>query len=145
MPSFQQTTIIGHIGQPISLRYTTSGQAVASFSVAINQGYMKDGEWQERDPLWYKVTLWGEQAERHADSNNYAFLDKGKLVMVVGEMQEPRIWERKDGTPACDLELRGRVVRLLERRQDGDSEGWKSAPTPQAAPEASEGLDDLPF
>lgn len=68
---------VGHVGKDAKLDKTQSGKAVASFSIAIDNG--KDGNGQKRDPIWIKCTLWQKMAEALAEH-----VTKGKMVAVSG-------------------------------------------------------------
>ena len=58
MPNFEHHLIVGHVGGDVTLRYTQSGVAVASFSLAVNDRRNKDAP-----PTWYRVTCWRQLAE----------------------------------------------------------------------------------
>ena len=64
MASLNKVMLIGNLGKDPEVRFTASGQAVTSFSLATSEKF-KDktsGEWVERTE-WHKVTLWGKLAE----------------------------------------------------------------------------------
>ncbi|RZF20621.1 single-stranded DNA-binding protein [Halobacteriovorax vibrionivorans] len=65
--------IFGRLGRDPELKYTTSKEAVCSFSVAIN----KD---KDSPPIWKQVSVWGELGERCS-----LFLKKGSQVFVRGQ------------------------------------------------------------
>jgi single-strand DNA-binding protein len=112
--------LIGNLGKDPEMRYTPSGQAVTSFSVAINDNYTaNDGQKMERT-IWVRVSAWGKQAET---CNQY--LHKGSKVLVEGRLTAdpasggPRIWNRQDGTPAASFEVMASTVRFLSPRTEG--------------------------
>ena len=112
---FQQINIIGNLGFDPEGRYTPSGQAVTSFSVAVSKKYTdKSGEKIEKT-TWFKVTAWGKLAEV---CNEY--LQKGSRVAVWGEMQAPNVYEKKDGTHAANLELTASKVLFLSAAKQGE-------------------------
>lgn len=79
MASLNKVILIGRIGRDPELKYTTSGQAVASLSVATDEGYTgKDGQKVEKTE-WHRVTAWGKQAEFCGK-----YLTKGRVVYVEG-------------------------------------------------------------
>ena len=78
------TTQIGNLTQPVELRFTASGRAVLSNTLAVNRRYQVNGEWQEQT-TFIPITLWGPLAENFAAS-----CDKGTRVWVTGHF-EP--WE----------------------------------------------------
>lgn len=158
--SLNKAMIIGNLGRDPEMRYTPNGQAVTQFTVAVNRNYKNQaGEWQE-ETEWFRVVVWGQQAERAAE-----YLRKGNKVYIEGRLQT-RQWEDQTGQKRYTTELVADRVANLERRpprEDGDpgftprpsgrQEG-AAAPAPAttgggAAPRADDldqtDLDDLPF
>jgi single-strand DNA-binding protein len=113
--SLNKAMIIGNLGRDPEMRYTPSGQAVTQFTVAVNRNYKdQNGEWQE-DTEWFRVVVWGQQAERSAE-----YLRKGNKVFVEGRMQT-RQWEGQDGQKRYTTELIADRVQNLERRSRDDA------------------------
>lgn len=112
---YQQTVIVGNVGNDPDLRYTQSGTSVCSFSVAINKSW-KDKQSGERrtQTTWFKVSAWGQLAET---CNTY--VKKGMLVMVTGDI-DVSAYAGNDGSPRASLELTARDVRFLTRADDAD-------------------------
>jgi len=115
--SLNKAMIIGNLGRDPEMRYTPGGQAVTQFTVAVNRSYKaQNGEWQE-ETEWFRVVVWGQQAERAAEH-----LRKGNKVYIEGRLQT-RQWEDKDGQKRYTTELVANQVTNLERRsrdEDGD-------------------------
>ena len=108
--SLNKAMIIGNLGRDPEMRYTPYGQAVTQFTVAVNRNYKDQaGEWQE-ETEWFRVVVWGQQAERTAE-----YLRKGSKVFVEGRMQT-RQWEGQDGQKRYTTELIADRVQNLERR-----------------------------
>jgi single-strand DNA-binding protein len=155
--------IIGNLGSDPEMRYTPSGRAVTQFNVAVNQSTknQQSGEWVEETD-WFRVTIWGDRAERMAES-----LKKGNKVFVEGRFRT-REFEGRDGQKRTALEITADSIVNLERRgrdeegsftaagaaeggsfggNGGGGGGGGGARTP--APARSGGddteLDDLPF
>jgi single-strand DNA-binding protein len=106
---FQQLILIGHVGADPELRYTPENIPVCNFRLAVNKRWAaQDGEKKEKT-IWFRVTTWRKQAEI---ANQY--LTKGKLVMVVGELDEARAYTSKAGEPAAALEMTANVIRMLD-------------------------------
>ncbi len=61
--SFHTIIITGNLGRDPEMRYTPSGQAVTSFSVAQNDSYTNSNGEKVKRTLWFRVTAWGKQAE----------------------------------------------------------------------------------
>ena len=57
----QQLIIAGNIGKDAEVRRMQSGEAVANFSVAVDNGKDKDGN--RRESTWFDCALWGKRGE----------------------------------------------------------------------------------
>jgi single-strand DNA-binding protein len=118
MPSVNQLTIIGNVGRDPEMRYTPSGQAVSTFSVATSRRWQRDGEWQE-ETEWHNVVAWGPLAERISDTENGGSIGKGDQVYVQGRVQT-RSWEGDDGVKRYRTEcIADRVYKLGRRNSEG--------------------------
>jgi single-strand DNA-binding protein len=123
MASFSKAMIIGNLGRDPEMRYTPNGRPVTEFSVAVNQSTknQQTGEWVEATD-WFRVTVWGDRAERTAES-----LRKGNRVFVEGRFRT-REYEARDGQKRISLEITADNVVSLEARAR-DEEGSFSAPS----------------
>jgi single-strand DNA-binding protein len=139
---YHTVIIVGNLGRDPEMRYTPSGQAVTSFSVATNRQYSNNAGEQVKETIWFRVSAWGKQAEI---CNQY--LKKGSKVLVEGRLTPdastggPRIWTSQDGQPRASFEINAATVRFLSSR--GEGEGGPTsmdAGDMVAAPE-----DDIPF
>ena len=112
--SLNKVIIIGRLGQDPKLSYTSSGQAVANFSVATDEGYRdrQTGQRVERTE-WHRIVAWRQTAEF---CGNY--LAKGRLVMVEGKLQT-RKWQGQDGQDRYTTEIVADNVQGLDRAPDG--------------------------
>ena len=72
----------GNLTRDAELRYTNSGKAVSSFSIAMNSKFKQGEEWVEKVEF-FKVTYWGKPAEAVAK-----YLLKGKKVAVEGRLSQ---------------------------------------------------------
>ncbi len=123
---YQTIIIAGNVGRDPEMRYTPSGQAVTSFSVATNRQYTNNNAETVKETIWFRVSAWGKQAET---CNQY--LKKGSKVLVEGRLTAdpatggPRIWTGAGRLPACLLRSLGEHRALPElplrdgRRRDG--------------------------
>lgn len=148
--SLNKCMIIGNLGRDPEMRYTPSGQAVTQFTVATNRNYRDpQGEWQ-KETEWFRVVVWGQQAERAAEN-----LRKGHRVYVEGRIQT-RQWEDQAGQKRYTTELVANQVTSLERRDrdeeaplpDEQSAGITSSSQARERPAPAnqgEDFDDLPF
>ncbi|MFH2102290.1 MAG: single-stranded DNA-binding protein [Chloroflexota bacterium] len=124
--------IVGNLGRDPEMRYTPSGQAVTSFSVATNRQYTNNSGETIKETVWFRVSAWGKQAET---CNQY--LRKGSKVLVEGRLTAdgstggPRIWNDQAGQPRASFEINAQTVRFLTSRGEVDS--------------GTSGVDDAPM
>lgn len=124
--------LVGRLTRDAELKYTTSGQAVCSFSVATSSRVKKADQWVD-EPSFWDVDLWGKRAE---SVNQY--LTKGKLVAVDGSMRQDR-WE-KDGVAHMKVRITANDVQLLgSAGQGGGSSSGGATAASGAAPGAPYG------
>jgi len=118
---YQSLTIVGNVGKDPEMRYTPSGAAVTSFSVATSRQYSNNAGETVKETVWFRITAWGKQAEV---CNQY--VKKGMKVLVEGRLTAdanggPRVWKAQDGTPRASFEVNANTVRFLSSRGEGDS------------------------
>src|SRR3954452_14418121 len=126
--SLNKCMIIGNLGRDPEMRYTPSGQAVTQFTVATNRNYRDQNQEWQKETEWFRVVVWGQQAERAAEN-----LRKGNKVYVEGRIQT-RQWEDQTGQKRYTTELVANQVSSLERRERDED-----APFPDEAPGGSYG------
>lgn len=93
-------TIVGNLTRDPELRFTPSGQATASFGVAVNRSWQnrQTQEWQEVTSF-FDVVCWANLAENAAQS-----LTRGTRVVVSGRLEQ-RSWETQDGEKRNKIEI----------------------------------------
>jgi len=69
--------LIGRLTKDVDLRFTASGKAVATFSLAVNRPFSK-----EKEADFFNIVVWGKSAENCAN-----YLTKGRLVGIEGRLQ----------------------------------------------------------
>jgi single-strand DNA-binding protein len=117
MASLNRVTLIGNIGKDPELRYTTSGQAVASFSLATTDKFKsKNGQYEERTE-WHSIVIFGKQAELLAE-----YTHKGSALLVEGRLQT-RKWQDKDGKDRYSTEIVSDHFQMLDKKQPAVPEG----------------------
>jgi single-strand DNA-binding protein len=148
MSSFNRITIVGYLGRDPELRYTPSGTPVCDFSVATTERKgRREGEEGEEITTWFRVSMWGRQAEL---ANQY--LQKGKLVYIEGRLNQ-REYTDRDGNKRTSLEVHGTDMRFIGSRGDEMAAGAPSAgrstsePSRSSEKGAGETIvdDDIPF
>ena len=125
-----QCNFIGRLGRDPEVRYTQSGKAVSSFSIACSE---KRGG--EETTEWVNVVAWEKLAEICGQ-----YLRKGSLVFVGGRMQT-RKWQDQNGNDRYTTEIVAREMKMLDSRGGGDRSGRAGADG--SAPPM--GDDSVPF
>ena len=133
--------VIGNLGRDPEMRYTPSGQAVTSFSVASNRSYTTASGERREETEWFNVNAWGRLGEL---CNQY--LTKGRQVYVEGRLRS-RSYEGRDGQQRFVNEINLADVQFLG--QGSGAKGEESLYAPEAekdtdSPPVDE-VDDLPF
>lgn len=82
--------LMGRITQDLELRQTPNGSSVLTFSVAVDRGYVKQGE--ERQTDFITCVAWNQRAEF---INNY--FSKGRMIAVEGSLRT-RTYDDKNGS-----------------------------------------------
>lgn len=106
--------IAGSVGRDPEMRYTPSGQAVTSFSLATNRNYTTSAGEKIKETIWFRVTTWGKLAEV---CNQY--IKKGSKVLVDGLLVAdkstggPKVLTKKDGSASSSFEVNASTVRFL--------------------------------
>lgn len=127
--------LIGRLVREPELRYTQTGIAVASFTIAVNRPFLNQKGQREAD--FIDIVVWRNQAENCAN-----YLSKGRLVGVDGRLQI-RSYETADGQRRRVAEVVADRVEFLNRGRDSD-EG--SADTGHQGMEDDSGFpDEVPF
>ncbi len=94
-------TIVGNLTSDPELRFTPSGAAVASFTVASTPRFLdkSTNEWKDGDALFLRCSLWRQAAENAAES-----LQRGARVIVTGRLKQ-RSFETKEGEKRTVIEV----------------------------------------
>lgn len=88
---------IGRLGHDVSLRYSTDGNAVGRFSMALDNGKNKNGERVE--PTWIDCVAFGKTAEAIE-----RFFHKGNRIGIVAHARENKFTDR-DGNERKKIEF----------------------------------------
>lgn len=110
--SVNKVILVGNLGKDPELRYTASGVAVATFSLATSERFKdRNGEQQERTE-WHNVVAWRQLAEICGK-----FLHKGKQVYIEGKIQT-RSYDDRDGNKRYITEIVADQMQMLSRQND---------------------------
>jgi single stranded DNA-binding protein (ssb) len=109
--------LVGRLAQDPEVRYTQSGKAVASFTIAVNR--FSGGGQKEAD--FIPIVAWEKLAE--TCGNN---LTKGQRVLAEGRLQI-RSYETSDGQKRRVAEVVAQTIEFLERKPQ-PAEGKEANP-----------------
>ena len=135
--SLNKVLLLGNLGRDPEVRYTASGKAVATFTLATSSKWRdQDGNDQERTE-WHRVVAWGRLGEVCGE-----YLSKGKQVFIEGRIQT-RDWEDQDGNRRTTVEIIANDMIMLGGA--GGSQGREGEERPRTqAPAKSKGADSGP-
>ena len=142
-------TVVGNLTADPELRFTNSGVALATFTIASTPRTFDraSNEWKDGEALFLRASVWREFAEHVASS-----LTKGSRVIATGRLKQ-RSYETKEGEKRSTIELEveeiGPSLRYataqISRSQSrgavagGAGAGSAAMAEPWGAPAASEG------
>lgn len=102
-------TIMGRLTKDVELRRTTSGVAVASFTIACDRDFGNNGE-KETDFVY--IVCWRNTAEFVSK-----YFSKGRMAVVSGRLQI-RSWTDKDGNKRKTAEIVADNVYFGDSKSD---------------------------
>lgn len=133
--------LIGRLTKDVELRYTqTNNTAVASFSLAVNRKFVKNGE--ERQADFFNVIAWNKLAETISK-----YLFKGNQVAISGRL-ETRSWDDENGQKHYVTEIIAEEVDFIESKNRKSNDAILNSPVPVNSDDSSDFIsngDDLPF
>ena len=136
--SLNKVMLIGNLGKDPELKYTPSGVAVATFSMATSEQWKdQDGNAQERTE-WHNIVAWRKLAEIVGE-----YLKKGKKVYIEGKLQT-RNYE-KDGVKRYVTEIVADQLIMLDGAGQRNGSGVSSEESAPSIPADAPKEDDLPF
>ena len=155
MSNGNNVTLVGNITRDPELRFTPTGQATATFGLAVNRRWQnrQTQEWEE-STSFFDVVCWREMAENASES-----LARGARVLVTGRLEQ-RSWDTPEGERRSKVEviadeigpsLRWATAQVVKNERRGPGAPEAAAPAPAAAPVPEEppgggyGIDEEPF
>src|SRR5919206_3448373 len=140
MSNGNTVTLVGNITRDPELRFTNTGQATATFGLAVNRMWT-DRQTNERreSTSFFDVVCWREMAENVSES-----LQKGARVVVTGRLEQ-RSWETPEGERRSKIEviadevgpsLRWATAEVRKNDRRGPSDGG-GPPGPPGRPAPS--------
>ena len=145
MADINHVVLVGRLTRDAELKYTSAGQAVCKFSIAVNRRRKTGDQWVD-EPNFFDIVVWGRQGE---SLNQY--LIKGKQVGVDGELRQDR-WEQ-DGQNRSRVEVVANNLQLLGggagsggAGNGGPSFTGRQEGAPPSTGDGGDGFtDDIPF
>lgn len=147
MRDVNEVILVGRLTRPAELRYTNSGTAISTFSVAVNKSRKTPRGWQD-EGHFFDVTFFGKQAEA---VNQY--LTKGQQVVIQGELNQDRWQDKQTQQNRSKVKIIAQNVQLVGGKKNsgknesaggfGDQPGDKEYQNQYAGPEDFK--DDIPF
>jgi len=150
-------TVVGNLTNDPELRFTPSGAAVASFTVASSSRVLDraTNEWKDGDTTYLRCSVWRQYAENVAES-----LTKGTRVIVTGRLKQ-RSYETREGEKRTVMEIDvddvGPALRYATAKVNrvqrsgggfgGENGGGGAAPAddPWSSAPPAGGFDEPPF
>ena len=126
--SLNSVNIMGNLTRDPEMKYTPSGKAVCSISIANNRVYTKNNE-KVTEVSYFDVEVWGPVAE-----NCSKYLAKGSGIIVEGRLRQDR-WE-KDGKTQSRVRITANSVHFLPKRQNNAAGPDSNAPSGDGSAEA---------
>ncbi|MBU7568546.1 single-stranded DNA-binding protein [Weissella hellenica] len=104
--------LTGRLTKDMEVKYTNSGKAVASSSVAVQRQYSSANG--ERESDFINFVIWGKSAENMAKMTA-----KGSMIGLEGSMQT-RSYDNNQGQKVYVTEVNVRNFTLLESKEQTD-------------------------
>ncbi len=120
-------TVVGNVTRDPELRFTPSGQAIATFGLAVNRRWQnrQTQEWEEQ-VSFFDITCWAQLGQNVSDT-----LVKGSRAIVTGRLEQ-RSWETDQGDKRSKVEiiadevgpsLRWATAEITRNERTGPSDG----------------------
>lgn len=157
MANGNNVDLVGNVTRQPELRFTPSGQAVATFGLAVNRRWQnrQTQQWEEATSF-FDIVCWGQLGENVAES-----VTRGTRLIVTGRLDQ-RSWETQEGDKRSKIEviadevgpsLRWATASVVRNeRQQGGQGGYtgivdehRAAQQAPNAPAATYDYEEEPF
>lgn len=109
-------TVMGRLTRDPELRRTNSGIAVASFTVAVDRDYSKDGDKQTD---FIDCVAWRQTGEFISK-----YFAKGRMIVATGRL-ELRDWTDKDGNKRRNAEINVASAYFGDSKKESDNGSYQ--------------------
>lgn len=145
MAGVNKVIVVGNLGQDPEVRYSQSGIAICSMSIAVGERVKEGDSWREHTE-WVRVVAFGKTAENASE-----YLKKGRQVYVEGRLRQSS-YKDKEGNEKRKTEVNADTLVFLGGDRHVDSAGQRM-PKHRQADFGSDGKgstddlmdDDLPL
>ncbi|MBP9217497.1 MAG: single-stranded DNA-binding protein [Sterolibacterium sp.] len=134
MASVNKVILVGNLGKDPEIRYTQSGEPIATLAVATRDQWKDKASGEKKESTeWHRVSLFRKQAEIAEQ-----YMKKGSQIYIEGSLKT-RKWQDRNGQERSTTEIVASHVTLLGRRQDNAApdEPMPAEPAQYANPEPS--------
>ena len=115
----------GNLARDPEVRYTQSGKAVATFSLAVNRSWKKANDSSQPNTDFFNIVAWDKTAEFCSK-----YLAKGTRILLEGRLQT-RTYEAQDGSKRYVTEVVANEIEFAgAKRQNGGEEGYHNESSP---------------
>lgn len=118
---FNQTTIMGFLGNDPAIHTFQNGSKSATFTVAVNKSYIDRQGHKQTITTWFSCVAYHKMADIVAQ-----IAKKGSLVFIQGEMQQNKPYTNKDGVMVQSYSLVVDTIRLCSGSNNGVAGGEAS-------------------
>lgn len=106
-------TVVGNAGGEVQVKEFGNGGSQAELSIAVGQGYKKDGSWVDTGTTWYTLVAAADYA-----ADKWPVVSKGDKVRLDEGRLETREFERKDGSKGQAFTIRFGTLSVVESKGD---------------------------
>lgn len=131
--------LVGNVGNDPEVRHIDNDTSVANFSLATTETYMNKSGERVSNTEWHRIVAWRGLAKV---VENY--IKKGTQLYIEGRIQT-RSYEDSNGVKKYTTEIVADNIKMLGRKQDGESSAPSVQNTEDAPDFSNNGSDDLPF
>lgn len=146
MTSLNKVMLIGNLGKEPEIRNTSTGQKIATLSVATSDNWKdKSGQKQEKTE-WHRVVIFNNALANFAEK----YIKKGSKVYIEGALQT-RKWQDQNGQDKYSTEIivgnyTGVLIALDTRADNSNVKASDYFDSKEENNETEEYFnDDIPF
>ncbi|MFL2767699.1 MAG: single-stranded DNA-binding protein [Dehalococcoidia bacterium] len=115
MGRLNKVMLIGNVGNTPEMRYTPSGQQLASINLAVGNKYTNREGVEVDDTQWFNVTVWAQRADFVVN-----YVKKGMQLYVEGRISG-RAYQTDSGETRASLDVNAFEVQIFNDPQSQQS------------------------